>query len=129
VADRPRIVRRVHKLLEKALVETPRSKILEWRIIQSYVWVLRAPQIHDGNRTSTLVRHGAYEVRLVEPSQMPQGDAIPFWIELFDHEKQMALDSFATDDLEEAAVTASALISEAEMLHQRRTRLPERGDE
>jgi hypothetical protein len=119
VNNRPQIVRKVHKFLEKAFVETPRSKILEWRIIQSYVWVLRAPQSRQGNRTSTLARHGAYEVRLIDPSQMPQGDTIPFWIELFDHEQQATLDSFGTDDVEDAAVTATALIAEAEMLHQR----------
>jgi hypothetical protein len=119
-----RMLRTISELLKKARVmsDVPRSKAIEWKIIQSYTWVLRAPRDIDGHKTCSLARHGAYEVRLIEPSDMPQGDATPFWIELFDHERKTTLDSFGNDDLEEAAITAGALIAEAEMLHRHPTR-------
>ena len=92
-------------------------KLLERRIVQSYVWVLRAPKDIDGLQSASLARHGAYEVRLIEPSGMPQGDSMPFWIELFDHKNKFGLDSYGGHDIEEAVVAAEDMISEAELLH------------
>ena len=90
---------------------------LERRIVQSYVWVLRAPKTIDGLQTASLARHGAYEVRLIEPSGLPNGDSMPFWIELFDHKHKFGLDSCGGDDLEKAAVAAEDMIAEAERRH------------
>jgi hypothetical protein len=101
----------------RLMLDVPQSQTVEWKIIQSYILVLRAPRDVDGQKTCPLARHGVYEVRLIEPSEMPQEDAFPFWIELFDHKRKTTLDSFGTDDLEEAAIAALALFSEAEMLH------------
>ena len=91
-------------------------KLLERRIVQSYVWILRAPKDIDGLQSASLARHGAYEVRLIELSGMPQSDT-PFWIELFDHRNKFGLDSYGGDDIEEAAVVAQDMISQAELLH------------
>jgi hypothetical protein len=95
----------------------PAGKVREKQIIQSYVWVLRAPKNIDGVRTSALARHGAYEVRLIEPSDMPCGDLQPFWIELYDHDRKIAVDSFGSADVEEAAKAAEALIARAIVLN------------
>jgi hypothetical protein len=103
-------------LPEEARVVPPRVKSLERQIIQSYIWVLRATPDETGCKTRTLARRGAYEVRLFEPSQMPQGDIISFWLELFDHKRKVTLNSYGSDDLEQAAATAALLISEAERL-------------
>jgi hypothetical protein len=124
VTGQPGIVQRMRKRLKGMLLGKPRSKSLEWQIIQSYVWVLRAPQDTDGYKTCALARHGAYEVRLIEPSQLPDGVRKPFWIELFDHDQKMILDSFSSDDLEEAATIAGALIAEAKYLQQHSIRRP-----
>jgi hypothetical protein len=93
------------------------GKLRETQIIQSYVWVLRAPRNCDGMRTSALARHGVYEVRLIEPSDMATGDIQPFWIELYDHDNRTALDSYGGADLEEAAMAAEALIARAIVLN------------
>jgi hypothetical protein len=93
-----------------------RSKGWERRILQSYVWVLRAPQDVDGQKSCSLVRYGAYEVRLIEPSQMLGGNSAPFWIELYDHNRKLTIDCFGNDDLEQAAETAVDLIAEAKRL-------------
>jgi hypothetical protein len=118
----PSILKRVRNAVRKTccVFEVARTDPLERQIIQSYVWVLREPETADGQRTCTLARHGVYEVRLLEPSLMPQGDTIPFWIELFDHDRKLTLDSVGKDDVEEAAFYANALIKQAELLHRTR---------
>lgn len=93
-------------------------KSLELKILQSYVLVLRVQKNVHGNRVCTLERHGAYEVRLIDPPQIARVDTIPFWIELFDHNASLTLDSYGGHDLEAAAIAADALISRARMLQQ-----------
>jgi hypothetical protein len=93
-----------------------RNKNLERRIVQSYVWVLRAPRAIDGQKVASLSRHGLYEVRLLEPSEMAQHNDLPFWVELFDNKRNRRLDSYAGDDIEETAAVVGHLISQAELL-------------
>jgi hypothetical protein len=93
------------------------SKALELRILQLYIWSINEKRSIDGCRTATVARHGWYEVRLVEPLLDPQGDIIPFWIELFDHKNAVTIDSCGGYDFEETAAGAAALISQASLLH------------
>jgi hypothetical protein len=93
------------------------GKLREKQIIQSYVWVLRAPKNTQGVRTSALARHGVFEVRLIEPSDMARGDVQPFWIELYDHDNRTTVDSHGGADIEEAAEAAVTLIARAIILH------------
>ena len=92
------------------------GKALELRILQLYVWFINAKRSIDGCRVATVARHGSYEVRLVEPLLDPQGDTIPFWIELFDHKNAVTIDSCGGHDFEETAAGAAALISQAGLL-------------
>jgi hypothetical protein len=59
------------------------------------------------------VRRGAYEVRLVEPSQASPPSGILFWIELFDHYRRMSIDSVGSCVLEDAVIAAEQLIAQA----------------
>jgi hypothetical protein len=93
------------------------GKVLEVRILQLYIWALHAKRFIDGCRTATVARYGAYEVRLVEPLLDQQHDIIPFWVELFDHESAVMVDSCGGYDFEETAAGAATLISQATMLH------------
>jgi hypothetical protein len=93
------------------------GKALELRILQLYIWSINAKRSIDGCRVATVARHGSYEVRLVEPLLDPQGDTIPFWIELFDHKNAVTIDSCGGHDFEETAAGAAALISQASLLH------------
>jgi hypothetical protein len=93
------------------------GKALELRILQLYIWSISAKRSVDGCRTATLARYGMYEVRLVEPLLDPQGDTIPFWVELFDHKNAVTIDTCGGYDFEETAAGAAALISEANLLH------------
>jgi len=93
-------------------------KHLERLIVQSYVWVLRAPRTINGQKVATLSRHGIYEIRLLEPADLAEGSDLPFWIELFDNERNLSIDSYAGDDIEETAAAVQHLISRAELLGQ-----------
>ena len=93
------------------------GKALELRILQLYIWSINAKRSIDGCRMATVVRHGSYEVRLVEPLFDSQGDTIPFWIELFDHKNAVTIDSCGGHEFEETAAGAAALIAEASLLH------------
>lgn len=105
-------------LLGCLMTNCTRDKHLERLIVQSYVWVLRAPKTIDGQKVASLSRHGLYEVRLLEPSEVAQGNDLPFWVELFDNKRNLCLDSYAGDDLEETAIAVEHLISRAELLDQ-----------
>lgn len=92
------------------------NKHLERLIVSSYVWVLRAPTTIDGRKAVSLSRHGAYEVILLEPSQMTQDNDLPFWVELFDTVRNLSIDSYAGDDIEETAAAVQHLMARAELL-------------
>jgi len=102
------------------------NKALELRILQLYIWSINAKRSIDGCRMATVARHGTYEVRLVEPLLDPQGDTIPFWIELFDHKNAVTIDSCGGHDFEETAAGAAALISQASLLHRDATAVSQR---
>jgi hypothetical protein len=93
------------------------TKALEQRIMQGRIWALVAAERIDGQRTVSLARHGAFEVRLIELPQDPLSDNIPLWIELFEHESSTTLDSCSGHDLRHMAVAAEAFISQAKDLH------------
>jgi hypothetical protein len=103
---------------------TPRNtdKSLELRVLQSYISVLRVKTNADGYRASSLERHGAYEVRLIDQPEMARNDTAPFWLELFDHATKHTLDSYGSYDLEASAIAADAFIAQAKFLQQTQAR-------
>jgi len=68
---------------------------------------------HD-SKSAPLARFGAYEVRLVELPSV--SNTFVFWIELFDHNRQVSIDRKGANDFEEALATAEHLILRAEEL-------------
>jgi hypothetical protein len=104
--------------LDRFMQNWQRNKHLERLIVQSYVWVLGAPRTIDGQKVASLSRHGFYEVRLLEPSELVQYNDLPFWVELFDNKRSLCIDSYAGDDIEETAGAVQHLISRAELLDQ-----------
>jgi hypothetical protein len=64
----------------------------------------------------TLVRLGSFEVRLVQPSQgVPQGTPV-FWMELFDHDRKLSIDSVGDLALDDAVIAAEDFIARATQL-------------
>jgi hypothetical protein len=86
---------------------------LEALLLQAHVKLRLVSQYEDGSATTTLARHGPYEVRLYEPPhEFLAGDFL-FWIELFDHDCQASLDSRGSYILEDAVNAAEYLIAQA----------------
>jgi hypothetical protein len=72
----------------------------------------------DGGVTTTvsLARYGAFEVRLIQPLRIPPAGEARFWIELFDHDRQLSIDSVGNCLLENAVAAAGELIARAKDL-------------
>jgi hypothetical protein len=70
----------------------------------------------DVSAAVSLVRLGVFEVRLIQPlSILPEG-AVRFWMELFDHDRQLSIDSVGNCILEEAVIAAEDFIARATRL-------------
>jgi hypothetical protein len=103
-------VSRSSNLLSKEFVRMA----LEAQLIRAHVTLQLAGQGTDGSRTATVVRRGAYEVRLVELSWVSSSaDTFLFWIELFDHTGKVSIDSGGCHVLEDAVISAELLIAQA----------------
>jgi len=94
---------------------------LEARLVQAYVELELAPQDQNGVKSVPLVRCAAYEVRLVEFSQSVRTSPLFFWLELFDFNKKVSIDSGGADVLEEALIVAEKLVSQAKELSKNET--------
>jgi hypothetical protein len=65
---------------------------------------------------ATLVRHGSFEVRLVQALQSVPEAAQLFWMELFDHDRQLSIDSVGNLAFGYAVSAAEDLIARATTL-------------
>jgi hypothetical protein len=88
------------------------------RLYSAYVDLALAPKNESGDRTVSVARFGAFEVRLVELGARPKMGGADFWIELFRHDAQSSLDSYRCQDLDEGELITSCLISHAKELHE-----------
>ena len=109
----PRTGGDIMQLSGTILSKTSGRKSLEAQLIQAHVKLQFAARGEDDSRTATLVRHGAYEVRLVEPSYASPAGRVLFWIELFDHDRRQSIDSVGSYILEDAVTAAEQLIVQA----------------
>jgi hypothetical protein len=94
------------------------AKIIVWhhRILEAY-YSSEFNEERSGHRTISLVRYGAYEVRLMELSRKPQTEAERLWLELFDHDYQRTIDSCGGRTLVDLTAAAESLCSNAKDLN------------
>jgi hypothetical protein len=85
-------------------------------LIEAHATLLLTHQDTDGRRLVTLVRRGSFEVRLVQPLHISPEGAVLFWMELFDHDRQLSIDSVGNSALEDAVIAAEDLIARATKL-------------
>jgi hypothetical protein len=83
----------------------------ELRITWALVRLLCIPESEPGPRMVSLARIGSYEVRMFEPSQTDSPDAPLFWMELFDHDMEICIDSCVCRSIKEAAAMFEHFIS------------------
>ena len=89
--------------------------VLHHRIVEAYY----SPEFEEersDHRTVSLVRHGAYEVRLLELSSKMQTGAEQLWLELFDHDREHTIDSYSGRTLVDITAAAESLCSNAKYL-------------
>jgi hypothetical protein len=79
------------------------------RIHQAYLAVSLAPQGEDGTRSVCLARHGAFEVRLIDPPSASEGRTC--WLELYRHDTGTSLDSCSCSDLDDLESASEYFIS------------------
>jgi hypothetical protein len=64
----------------------------------------------------TLVRLGSFEVRLIRPLSVPPATSVRLWLELFDHDRQLSIDSVGDRVIEDALIAADEFIARATKL-------------
>jgi hypothetical protein len=101
-----------------ALCEIFKNLSTECRVAKAYMRLAFVSEGENGSKAISLVRFGSYEVRLVEFAQAHFAHDTQLWIELYAHNLKRGLDSCACSDLEEAALAAEELISQARQLHE-----------
>jgi hypothetical protein len=85
----------------------------ESRVAAAYVQLALSCAAQDGARSVRIARVGRLDLRLVEPARPASVDDPLFWLELYDNDAEMTIDSCGCDDLQDAAKAAEQLIREA----------------
>jgi hypothetical protein len=91
---------------------SPRAEI-EAQLIEAHAKLKLTRQNGDISTVATLMRRGAFEVRLIEPTNTEPADAVRVWMELFDHDRQLSIDSIGNCALEDAVIVAEDFIDRA----------------
>jgi hypothetical protein len=96
----------------KKLSKTSRNEF-ETLLMEARARLQLAPAGADVSRAVTLARFGSFEVRLIQLVSAPQTNATRFWMEMFDHDRHLSIDSVGNLVLEDAAVAAEDFIARA----------------
>ena len=86
---------------------------LETQLIGAHARLQRIRREGDVPAMVTLVRLGSFEVRLIQPVQHLSEGAPVFWMELFDHDRRLSIDSVGDLALPHAAIAAEDFIARA----------------
>jgi hypothetical protein len=99
----------------RTLPKTSRIE-LEAQLIETRAKLHLVPPGGNVSRTATLMRLGSFEVRLIQPLSVPPASSIRFWLELFDHDRQLSIDSVGDRVIEDAVIAAEEFIAHATKL-------------
>jgi hypothetical protein len=69
-------------------------------------------------RAVTLLHFGPFEIRVVQPLSATPTSAVSFWIELFDHDRQLSIDSIGDCTLDDAVIAVEDFIARAKELNE-----------
>jgi len=71
------------------------EKMLARRVteLESYLGLLRTPERDDGPRHAAVARIGTFEVRLIEMPSVNASEEMSLWVELYDRDLQLGVDS------------------------------------
>ena len=101
----------------KAAFNTDRQKMIATRVTESYA-NLFLPSKHDGDsRHAAIARIGAFEVRLLEMPSVNSPEEASLWVELYDLDLRLGVDSYKCSHLDEAIDAAHLLMIKAKLLN------------
>jgi hypothetical protein len=87
--------------------------------LESYLGLFRTPERDDGPRHAAVARIGKFEVRMVEMPSVNASEDMSLWVELYDRDLQLGVDSRKCSDFDEAVDVAHFLIAQARVLWQK----------
>jgi hypothetical protein len=96
------------------LPKTSRAE-LEAQLIVAHAQLQLIPQ-DAVVRVATLMRHGSFEVRILQPLLLSHESAVRYWVELFDHDRKLSIDSIGNCGLNEAVIATEDFIARAKRL-------------
>jgi hypothetical protein len=64
------------------------------------------------------MRFGPFEVRVVQPLNTPTANAALFWIDLYDHDRQLSIDSAGDCTMDDAVIVVEDFIAHATALNE-----------
>jgi hypothetical protein len=91
--------------IPKPTMSTINNKLSELRITEAYLMLSCISENACGARMVSLKRIGSHEIRMFEAAPADSADRPLFWMELFDHDEQSAVDSCGCYAIEQAAAT------------------------
>jgi hypothetical protein len=72
----------------------------------------------DASRAVTLMRFGPFEIRVFQPLSALPTNATIFWMELYDHDRQLSIDSIGDCTVNDAVIAAEDYIARARALNE-----------
>jgi hypothetical protein len=100
----------------ETLPKTSSRAELEAKLVEAHAELKLAQQSADLSAVATLARLGAFEVRLIVPSHVAPTGEVRFWMELYDHDRRLSIDSVGDRALKDAVIAAEDLIERATTL-------------
>jgi hypothetical protein len=95
---------------------TSEKTFSQLRISQAYLRLISIPENASGPRVISLERIGNCEIRMFESAQIDSADGPLFWMELFDHDGRLSVDSCSCHAIEEAVTAFDGLVTQANEL-------------
>ena len=89
--------------------------MISTRVTESYMSLFLKPKHGDGSRAAAIARMGTFEVRLIEMQTVNASDNL--WVELYDRDLRVGVDSYKCSDLDEAIDAAQLLMTQATRLN------------
>jgi hypothetical protein len=89
---------------------------LEALLLEAHAKLQLVPSGANASKEVILARFGSFEVRLLQSMSVPPQCEVRFWMELFDRDRQLSIDSIGDRVLEDAATAAGELIARATRL-------------
>ena len=83
------------------------------RVTETYTSLFLTPKQDDGSRYSAIARIGAFEVRLLERPSVNSPEELELWVELYDRDLRVGVDSYKCSDLDDAIDAAQFLAAQA----------------